>query len=244
VPSWLAELETVPLDISNPPANPFDALGGPDVLMHLAWGGLPNYQSAHHVNSELPNHWRFLRGMVEGGLGTLLVVGTCLEYGMQSGQLQESLDPFPINPYAIAKDSLRRKLEQLNSPSPFHLTWARLFYVFGEGQNAGSLLPQLRRAAADGADAFDMSGGEQLRDYLPVADAAGHLVSLALRQQSFGIVNVCSGRPVSVRAMVQRWIDENGWAISPNLGMYPYPDYEPMAFWGDATKLEQCLDGR
>ena len=86
-----------------------------------------------------------------------------------------------------------------------------------------------------------MSGGEQLRDYLPVGQVAQHLVSLALKATDNGVVNVCSGRPVSVRALVEGWIKENGWSIVPNLGHFAYPDYEPMAFWGDRRKLDRCL---
>ena len=55
-----------------------------------------------------------------------------------------------------------------------------------------------------------MSGGEQLRDYLPVAVAACHLVDLALLPQAAGTVNVCSGQPTSVRARVEGWIREHG----------------------------------
>jgi hypothetical protein len=40
---------------------------------------------------------------------------------------------------------------------------------------------------------------------------------------------------------VERWIAENGWSIELNRGHYPYPDYEPMAFWGDRRKLDRCL---
>jgi nucleoside-diphosphate-sugar epimerase len=86
-----------------------------------------------------------------------------------------------------------------------------------------------------------MSGGEQLRDYLAVEQAADHLVALAGKRREHGIVNVCSGRPVSVRALVEGWIAANGWSIELDLGRYPYPAHEPMAFWGDATKLGQCL---
>jgi dTDP-6-deoxy-L-talose 4-dehydrogenase (NAD+) len=84
-----------------------------------------------------------------------------------------------------------------------------------------------------------MSGGEQLRDYLPVGQIAERLVSLALTARNNGIVNVCSGIPVSVRELVERWVEQNGWAIRLDLGRYPYPDYEPMAFWGDRRKLDR-----
>ena len=87
-----------------------------------------------------------------------------------------------------------------------------------------------------------MSGGEQLRDYLPVAQAARYLVSLALIEKDIGVVNVCSGTPISVRKLVEGWIKENGWPIRLNLGRYPYSDYEPMAFWGDSQKLSLLLN--
>jgi hypothetical protein len=32
---------------------------------------------------------------------------------------------------------------------------------------------------------------------------------------------------------------ENNWEIELNLGHYPYPDYEPMAFWGDSSLIRQ-----
>ena len=41
--------------------------------------------------------------------------------------------------------------------------------------------------------------------------------------------------------MVQRWIRENGWSIKVNAGYFPYPDYEPMEYWGDRAKLDHTL---
>jgi len=221
----------------------FSQLGEPDTLIHLSWGGLPNYGSAHHLDRELPLQSRFLESMVRAGLRNLVVAGTCLEYGMQSGALSETMSTEPIVPYAIAKDSLRSSLEQLQAQIPFNLTWGRLFYLFGEGQAPTSLLPQLRVAVARGEKTFNMSPGDQLRDYLPVTRATEILVSLALASSDLGVVNVCSGQPVSVRSMVERWIQENRWQIELNPGYYGYPAYEPMAFWGDTTKLKLFLAG-
>jgi dTDP-6-deoxy-L-talose 4-dehydrogenase (NAD+) len=231
----------VRIDIENPPDRPFEELGRPDALIHLAWGGLPNYASLHHFERELPAHYAILKHLVEEGLSTLVVAGTCFEYGMQSGPLDETRAAAPANPYALAKDTLRRQLQQLQRHRPFALTWARLFYLHGEGQAASALLPQLRHAVAAGLPSFAMSGGEQLRDYLAVEQAADHLVALAGKRREHGIVNVCSGQPVSIRALVERWIAANDWAITLDLGRHPYSEHEPMAFWGDARKLKQCL---
>ena len=56
------------------------------------------------------------------------------------------------------------------------------------------------------------------------------------------MVNVCSGRPISVRELVEGFVRERGSAITLNLGRYPYPEYEPMAFWGDRSKLDRSLE--
>lgn len=242
LPDCLNGNRVVRIDLAAPPQDAFEVLGRPQVLLHLAWNGLPNYRSLRHFEQELPSQYAFLRLMVGGGLQRLTVTGTCFEYGMQSGPLGEDLEPLPTNPYGFAKDALRRQLEFLASQHAFELNWARLFYLYGEGQAASSIYSQLRQAAARGDSTFDMSGGEQLRDYLPVADVAKHLVSIALASRRAGVVNICSGKPVSMRTLVQRWIEENGWSIRMNLGCYSYPDYEPLAFWGDASNLQKSME--
>jgi dTDP-6-deoxy-L-talose 4-dehydrogenase (NAD+) len=229
------------MDIADPPADAYDQLGKPDVLMHLAWGGLPNYSSTHHLEQELPAHRKFLDGLLAAGLGSVAVTGTCLEYGLQSGALSEAMPTAPVTAYGKAKDELRAHLQRLQQRRPFNFTWARLFYLYGEGQAPGSLLPQLEAAIARGDASFNMSGGEQLRDYLPVGEAAAYLVQLALNGRENGVVNVCSGRPVSVRELVEGVVATRSSSIKLNLGAVPYPDYEPMAFWGDRQKLDRCL---
>lgn len=243
VPAAWSQHRIVRLDVTQADVGAFDAMGRPDALLHLAWGGLPHYTSLHHFETELPAHYVFLKGLVAAGLRRVVATGTCLEYGHQSGALSEALEPRPVNAYGFAKDTLRRQLEYLRLATPFELTWTRLFYMFGDGQAPTSLWPQLTQAVARGDREFPMSGGEQLRDYLPVATVARHLVELAVLGGSHGIVNVCSGSPVPVRALVEGWIAEHRWSIAPAYGRYPYPDYEPMAFWGDARKLQQITGG-
>jgi nucleoside-diphosphate-sugar epimerase len=220
----------------------FDDLGRPDILIHLAWGGLPNYHSVHHLAEEFPAQIRFLSGLVEDGLSDLLVTGTCFEYGMRNGPLDETMPLQPANCYAHAKSILLQQLQRLQSDRAFNLTWARLFYMYGEGQNPRSLYPLLVDAVARGDAVFPMSQGEQLRDFLRIEEIAGYIADLALLRQDIGAVNICSGRPISIRGLVETWLLDNGWTIELELGKHPYPDYEPMAFWGDAAKLRSLID--
>ena len=223
-------------DIGKSSDNIFSELGKPDVLIHLTWSGLPNYNSPHHYETELPNQYDFLRKMILGGLKSVVIAGTCFEYGMQSGPLSADMETEPNNSYGFAKDVLRKQLEYLQLKYEFKITWARLFYMYGEGQSEASLLPQLCKAVKERRNSFKMSGGEQLRDYLPVTEVAKQLVLLAQQPKNIGVVNVCSGEPKSVRCLVEQWIEENNWNIELELGYYAYPDYEPMAFWGVTNK--------
>lgn len=241
IPFSLSRHTIIPIDLTSNPSGAFDLLGRPDALIHLAWGGLPHYKSPHHLEVELPMHIRFLRDLIESGLKHLTVAGTCLEYGMQSGPLNEDAPTRPSNPYALAKNDLRGRLQSLKAYQPFNLVWARLFYMYGEGQSESSLWPQLQKAVAQGLPTFDMSGGEQLRDYLPVSEVATQLVSLTRKGVDTGAINVCSGVPISVRRLVEGWISDNNWKIKLNLGHYPYPEYEPMAFWGENRKFTDLI---
>lgn len=230
---WIA------LDMARLPENPFAALVNPDVLLHLAWNGLPNYRSLHHFESELPRQYGFLSSVIRGGLPALVTAGTCFEYGQQSGPLAANLETRPANPYGFAKDALRKQLQYLKAIHPYKLTWARLFYTYGDGQPGTSLFAALKAAVAAGHNEFPMSGGEQLRDYLPVTEVARRLVDLAMNPGDPGPINLCSGQPVSVRSLVEGWIGQNGWKIQPKYGELPYPDYEPMAFWGDSADVRR-----
>lgn len=240
-PSLPPGIRHVTLDLSTAGASSFDAIGRPDLLVHLAWDGLPNYRSLHHFETELPRQYLVLRTLVEAGLPAMLVTGTCYEYGMVDGELAEDRAPAPANPYAWAKAALLRQLQFLQASHPFSLTWARLFYMWGGGQAPTSLYPLLHAAAARGDAAFPMSAGEQLRDYLPIGEVVSLLAALARRADDDGAVNICSGKPVSIRTLVERWIAEEGLAIAPALGRYPYPDYEPLAFWGATAKRRSVL---
>lgn len=235
---WYNQCRFIACDIHRPMTSPRGVFGNAEAVIHLAWPGLPDYNALFHYEVNLPADYRFLKSLITDGYSQLLVTGTCLEYGMQNGCLKEEMTTRPANPYATAKDTLRKFLEMLKREIPFTLQWARLFYMNGEGQHSTSLLALLDRAIEQGDLTFKMSGGEQLRDYLPVEQVAFHLAAIVENRKFDGVINVCSGKPISVRKLVESHIAERQAGIRLNLGHHPYPDYEPMAFWGDASRLQ------
>lgn len=238
---WLRMCEFVVCDIHDGHKSPLGRFGLADAVIHLAWPGLPNYQALFHYESNLPADCRFLKSLVVDGYTQIAVAGTCLEYGRINGCLSEELATQPVSAYGLAKDTLRKYLEALQADVPYKLQWLRLFYLFGSNQNPNSLLARLNSAIERGDPSFNLSGGEQLRDYISVQQASEYLAMIVENRDFSGIVNVCSGQPISVRRMVENYLAETGNSIMLNFGHYPYPDYEPMAFWGDTTCLNSLV---
>ncbi|HEU4663898.1 MAG TPA: NAD(P)-dependent oxidoreductase [Dokdonella sp.] len=236
-----ARVQAVALDIAEAGSDAFERIGRPDALLHLAWGGLPNYRSAHHLEHELPLHAAFLENCVRGGLRRLAVAGTCLEYGMRSGELDESFAAEPVVAYAQAKHALHQRLESLRRESPFGLAWLRIFYAYGPGQAPASLWAQLRAALARGTTHFDLSPGDQLRDFVAVEAAAEAIATLVTAHADPGTVNICSGTPATVLDTVRGWLRDARADLVLVPGVLPYPDYEPFAFWGSTRYLDDLL---
>lgn len=229
------------LDLHEEPADVFARLGRPDSVVHLAWGGLPRYESPHHVELELPAQARFLDALARGGLRHLVVSGTSAEYGLRTGVLTEEDPAAPVTSYARAKDALRRHAERLRAEHGVALSWARIFFLFGPGQSRQSLWGQLTEALERGDATFAMSPGQQLRDYLPVERAGEILARLALTRADAGVVNVCSGEPVRVQTLVEGWLAGLPRGIALDLGRHPYPAHEALEFWGSRRHLDEVL---
>jgi nucleoside-diphosphate-sugar epimerase len=234
-------MPSLSIDLADDIGDIFTRIGAPDAVIHCAWSGLPNYRSPHHLETDLEQQSRFLMALSDQGLRRLVGVGTCFEYGMIEGELNEDMQTEPDNPYGIAKDHLNRYLESTLVGSNCHFAWARLFYMFGKEQAPTSLYSLVNAACDRGDDRFPMSGGEQVRDFLPVETVATRLVQLALDTNACGTFNICSGEPQTVRSLVERWFAERKAPVTLELGVYPYPDYEPFAFWGSPQKFAQLF---
>lgn len=213
-----------------------------DVVIHLAWQGLPDFKSDNHIHLYLKQQKKFITQLTTLKIKRLINIGTCLEYGLQEGGLSEEMPVCPVVNYAIAKNELRLYTEQIESSFENGTCWIRLFYMFGEGQSKKSFLPQLHQAIIEQRETFDMSDGEQERDYLPVQKVSEYIARIALNQNAQGIINCASGKPIKIRTLAEEFIKKMDSSIQLNLGVYPYPDYEPVCFWGINNKMRGILN--
>ena len=223
--------------------NYYSFFNKPDCVIHLSWEGLPNYNELFHIEQNLPANFYFIKNMIQNGLSDITITGTCFEYGLQNGCLSEDMATAPATAYGLAKDTLRKFVELLQNTYKFNMKWIRLFYLYGHGQGKKTLWGQLVEAAENSHKEFNMSLGEQLRDYVSVDQAAEYISKIALQNDVVGIINCCSGKPVSVRRFVEKFFEERGVSVKLNCGYYPYPEFEPLAFWGNEKRLEKVIGG-
>lgn len=235
---WFKKVDFLEVDLSSNQADWYEFFHKPDLLIHLAWANLPNYNDTVHLTENLPNQINFLENILDKGLKNISISGTCFEYGLQEGELFEDMPTFPNNPYGIAKDTLRRYIEFKSKLLKINFKWLRLFYMYGDGQNPNSLIPQLHKAIANGESFFKMSSGQQKRDYLSVENVAKYIVEASLKKDLNGIINISSGTPVTLIEFLTKYINSINKQIDFKIGYYPYPKHEPMEFWGNNNKIK------
>jgi dTDP-6-deoxy-L-talose 4-dehydrogenase (NAD+) len=194
----------------------------------------------HHIEENYRYSYHFLKILATGGCKDITVMGTCFEYGMQQGCLHEELPLQPVTAYGLGKAFLQQSLDALQKHVHFHYKWIRLFYLYGQGQPETSLLGQLDQAIARN-EPFKMSLGEQIRDYLTVEIVADYIVRIALQEKIHGIINCCSGQPISVRRLIEEYCQAHDSYIPLELGYYKMPRYEALSFYGCTKKLNQIL---
>lgn len=241
--NWYPQVKYIEHSIQlNEKDNLFDKFNNPDAVIHLAWSGLPNYTSLIHLEENLMSHYYFIKNLIQHGSKNISVTGTCFEYGLKEGSLIEEMETNPVNAYGLAKDCLRKMCEQLALHSDFNLTWMRLFYTYGKGQYRHSLIPLLESAIENQLPFFNMSKGDQVRDFMKIELMASHIVTLSTNQKNNGIVNICSGKGITVLDFVKSYLQSINKSIQLNPGYFPYSNQEPMSFWGNNSKLNKILN--
>ena len=89
-----------------------------------------------------------------------------------------------------------------------------------------------------------MSNGDQIRDFISDNDLAEMITNIALQFPSAGLINICSGNPVTVKEQVQKWCDKLDSKIELQLGAFPYSSFEPHSFWGSRAKYDALVQGK
>ena len=174
------------------------------------------------------------------GCPRILALGTMHEVGYWEGPVDADTPTNPQSLYGVAKDALRRAL-LLALPDHTSMVWARAYYIYGDDRRSNSIFHKMLEAAEEGRTSFPFTSGKNQYDFIRVEELGRQLAALAEAADVTGIVNCCSGEPVSLAAKAEQFIDENHLDISLDYGAFPDRPYDSPGVWGDATAIAALM---
>ena len=172
-------------------------------LLHLAWYvGLEAH--VHNLNmSWLTASLHLLECFASGGGKHFLGSGTCAEYEYKYGLMRE--DETPTSPgtlYGDGKNSLYRVARIYCAKNGLRFQWPRPFNCFGYGDKRSfRLIPSVIESCMRGED-VRISHCLNYKDFLYIKDTARGIVDV-FESELTGAVNICSGKPVQLRDIVE-----------------------------------------
>jgi nucleoside-diphosphate-sugar epimerase len=172
-------------------------------LLHLAWYVEPGKMIAHPDNLAWSRaSIELMRRFREGGGERCVIGGSCYEYDWRYGYCNEQLTPRqPDTLYGAAKHGLAETLLGYCGASGLSGAWGRMFFLYGPNENPRRLVPSVILSLLKGEPALS-SHGQQVRDYMHVADVAEGMVAL-LDSPARGAYNIASGRATTIVSIVE-----------------------------------------
>ena len=182
---------------------------GVDTVIHSAWYAEPGQYLQSDKNLDcLIGTMNLAKGAASSGIKKFVGIGTCFEYKMSDKPLTVDSPLEPLSPYAAAKAASFIFLSEYLRPKNIDFLWCRLFYLYGEKEDARRLVPHIRERILNNQP-VELTSGNQIRDFLDVS-VAGLMISHAAFSGLQGSINVCSGIPTSVRQLAENIADEYG----------------------------------
>lgn len=182
---------------------------GVDTIVHVAWYAEPGKYLTSPQNLDcLSGTIALAQGAMRAHVRRFIGVGTCFEYDLSTGDLSTETPLDPTSPYAAAKTAAYLSLSQTLPAQGMEFGWCRLFYLYGEGEDARRFVPYLRAQLEKGEPA-ELTSGTQIRDFMDVGDA-GNAIAKAAIGTIKGAINICSGQQISIRQLAEQIADEYG----------------------------------
>jgi nucleoside-diphosphate-sugar epimerase len=209
----------------------------PTHLLHMAWYAEPGrywtaLENFHWVRASIA----LLDAFATHGGRRVVMAGTCAEYDWRYGWCSEGVTPTaPTTVYGTCKHSLREMLEAYCRERGLSCAWGRIFFLYGPHEHPSRLVSYVARSLLAG-ELARCSSGEQFRDFLHVEDVAGAFAAI-LGSEIQGAVNIGSGVPIAIKAVVQAIGEKIGASDKISLGAQPLAKNDPPLLVADVGRL-------
>ena len=221
--------------------NLFEQLVSPYVCLHMAWRNGFVHNSPTQLG-DFSAHYKFLTALIDGGLKQLAVMGSMHEVGYWEGAIDENTPCNPISMYGIAKDALRRAMLVYTQQKGCVIQWLRGYYILGDDRHNNSIFCKLLIAAEEGKKTFPFTTGRNKYDFIQVDELANQISAVVMQKKVNGIINCCTGNPMSLADRVEQFIRDNKLDIKLEYGAFPDRPYDSPCEYGDATKIKLIMN--
>lgn len=228
-------------DILSGDTDLYHRFGCPNTCIHLAWRDGFVHNSPRHM-LDLSKHYAFISDLITQGVKQMVVMGTMHEVGYWEGAITSDTPCNPISLYGIAKDALRKSTLHVGKQNDAIVQWLRAYYICGDDTKNNSIFAKIIDAEAQGQKTFPFTSGKNLYDFIHVGELAKQIAATAVQTQITGIINCCTGKPLSLAQRVEDFIKENNFNITLEYGAFPDRAYDSPGIWGDASQIESIME--
>ncbi len=209
----------------------------PDAVIHLAWAGVSNASrfDRSQITDNIEASCALLEESAAAGCKRFIGIGSQGEYGPLNKRASEDDLPMPTTLYGAAKLSTLHLTRQLAAQAGMQFAWLRLFSTFGPRDNDVWLIPTLIRDMLAGRRPRTTLG-TQSWDWLYVDDVAVAILAVATSPAE-GVFNLGSGRPVTVRHVVETIRDLTAPGLDLVFGEIPFRPDQVMHLEADITRI-------
>lgn len=214
-------------------------------LLHCAWIATPGvfWKSPENIDW-LTATIHLVKQFGEMGGQRALGIGSCAEYDWSgSGMYSENVSALlPGTVYGKCKLAASQAFAALAELFDFSFAWGRLFFPYGVGEPSNKFISAVMRGLIKG-EVVACSHGRQVRDFLYIEDVADAIVAL-LVSEGQGVYNIASGKPTSLREIVNEITFKIGGQELVQFGSLPEQPGEPLTLIGDPTRLFEQVSWR
>jgi UDP-glucose 4-epimerase len=215
----------------------------PSRVYHLAAVGVTdpgvNPRLAMQVN--VMGTLSLMEALKETACNCFVNTGTCYEYGHNIPPMREDQMVDPINAYAASKSAAWLFCNMYHRTRGYPIVTVRPFTVYGPRQSERALVPQAIISALRGKD-FEMTGGEQTRDFTYVDDVVEGYIRASLSEKAIGqTINLGTGEEHAIKDVALKVLELMGNPVKPLIGALPYRPREIWRLYSDSSKARELL---
>ena len=215
----------------------------PDVVVHLAalaFVGEGNPEDFYRVN--VLGTLNLLEALAASDRvpSRILVASSANVYGNISGrELSEDICPAPVNHYAASKLAMEHMVRTWFDRLPIIVT--RPFNYTGPGQDEKFVVPKIVNHYRRRANSIQLGDVRVERDFSDVEDVVEAYVRLLESDVRSEVVNICSGKSISVAAIIAEMNRIAGYEIKVELQQDLLRKNEINRLVGDNRKLKTLI---